>query len=136
LTVPATVAHCPYCGEASLYFEVDEWDAETRQPTEAGVHVHCRHETGERGDHDDMPYVYWLPVQERVYRWLINDGHTVIADAAETAENLRAWNAGEPIRYGWRSNDVWKSGQGWVPKREDTSQQLPAKAGSLYPAPT
>jgi hypothetical protein len=46
---------------------------------------------------------------------------TVIADAAEAAENLRAWNAGEPIRYGWRSNDVWKSGQGWVPKREDTN---------------
>jgi hypothetical protein len=37
------------------------------------------------------------------------------AEPDETVENLRAWNAASPIRYGWRSNDVWKPGRGWVP---------------------
>ncbi len=90
LDIPADVAVCPYCG-AALYLEVEEWDAETRQPTEAGAYIHCERleelearaigmrRGARRADalnawykaeaqHEQMPYVYWLPVQVKVYR--------------------------------------------------------------------
>jgi hypothetical protein len=96
--VPAHIAHCPYCKSPSLWVEIDEWDSVTRQPTDTGTHVSCAHEEDQDINHDYMPYVYWLPVQQRIYHWLIATGYVVPEDPAEVAEKLRAWNAGEPIR--------------------------------------
>jgi hypothetical protein len=104
LSVPEHVARCPYCGLATLVVEFDEWDAETRHPTESGTHVSCTQENydeeQEQGDHDYMPYVYWLPVQQRVYHWLKATGYVVPENPAVIAEKLRRWNVGEPIRGG------------------------------------
>jgi hypothetical protein len=68
LDVPADVALCPYCA-SPLYLEVDEWD-EDNTPTETGSHVWCTNaNTDEEVErHTYMPYVYWLPVDRRVYR--------------------------------------------------------------------
>lgn len=115
--IPREIAVCPYCG-GQLYFEVDEWDTDTRVPTEAGVHVSCEHEDEPEPNHYQMPYVYLLPVKGRVYRWLVRTGYTVPQHTPEEERALlTAWNAGEAIRYGPRSWDVWVPGQGWRPKK-------------------
>jgi hypothetical protein len=104
LDVPADVALCPYCA-SPLYLEVDEWDAETRQPTEGGAHIHCAAEAEaedlacregpasaaarqwcEMGRwHEQMPYVYWLPAQIRVYRLFAQHCRVLDAPNGETA---------------------------------------------------
>ena len=63
---------CPYCGERTLYLEFDEW-YEHGTPTETGVHVYCKNEdeTDPR-DHSEMPYVRWMPVEHRAYRWCLD----------------------------------------------------------------
>lgn len=92
--IPSEIAVCPYCG-GRLWFEVDEWDAETRVPTEAGVHVSCEDEDEPEPDHYQMPYVYWMPLTARVYRWLVRTGYTVPEHTpAEERAMLDAWNAG------------------------------------------
>lgn len=92
---------CPYCGELKLYLEFDEWDAETGAPTETGVHVHCENEDeNDPHDHCDMPYVNWLPVQVRAYKWCIEE-EIVIADD-DDHKRLADWNAGNPLPGGMR----------------------------------
>lgn len=115
--IPVSVAVCPYCGE-HLSFEVDEWETDTGVPTEAGVHVSCVNQDDAEIDHYQMPYVYWLPVDRRVYQWLIATGYTVPPHTPEQERAmLFAWEKGLPVRYGPRSWDVWEYGRGWRPKR-------------------
>lgn len=87
LSVPREIAVCPYC-QSSLYLWVDEWDAETGQPTPAGAHIDCDARDDAEGElfdigfddsatamglrvklrrHEYMPYVYWLPVEVQVW---------------------------------------------------------------------
>ncbi len=71
---------CPICG-AEVELEIDEYEQYkdgSWRASECGVHVDCTTAPpiGSRDWrswfhwHWNMPYVYWLPVNERVYRWL------------------------------------------------------------------
>lgn len=92
-TIPKHVALCPHCrGDGKLMLEVDEWE-EDGTPTEEGIHVSCVNETDDTNDiHYHMPYVYWLPLEDIVYRWAVK--HIRVT---ESEEKLRAkladWNA-------------------------------------------
>lgn len=70
--IPPDVAVCPHC-QGQLWIEVDEWDSESRIPTEAGVHVSCENEPDSDPNdvHFQMPYVYWLPITKRVHEWIV-----------------------------------------------------------------
>ena len=86
---------CPYCDQYTLYLEFDEWESESGAPTDSGTHVHCKNEKeDDPRDHSDMPYVYWLPVQQRAARWAA--AHLVITERDDRKE-LAAWNEGRPI---------------------------------------
>jgi len=90
---------CPHCDEKTLYLEFDEW-YEHGTPTEIGVHVHCKNETNKHHDrHDYMPYVYWLPLERRAYRWCLD--HVRIVDN-DDRERLADWNEGKPLKGGMR----------------------------------
>lgn len=96
--IPRTVASCPHCPGA-LHLEVDEWQNDGT-PTEAGVHVSCDGETDDANDaHWQMPYVYWMPLEMKVYEWA-----RVHIRVTETEEEMRAkladWNAGSPLLGG------------------------------------
>lgn len=83
--IPKEVAVCPIC-EAHLVIEdIDEWEAVTGRVTENGFTITCvtqpdldddDYEDWFRG-HYAMPYVYWLSVEMKVYRWF--DGHYRLA---------------------------------------------------------
>ena len=98
--IPRRVALCPHCrGDGILHLEVDEWE-EDGTPTEAGVHVSCVNETDDTDDiHYHMPYVYWLPLEDIVYRWA--RVHVRVTESeAEARQRLADWNAGKPLPGG------------------------------------
>lgn len=89
---------CPHCQEQTLYIEFDEYDTETGEPTETGVHVHCKNERDSQHDrHDYMPYVFWMPLEMRAYAWCMQNIR--IADH-DDRERLADWNAGKPLPGG------------------------------------
>ena len=75
--VPESIAVCPVCGKEIIIEDVDEWDAENGCVTETGLHFTCSTEPdidSEDWDrwfniHYNMPYVDWLPLQDRVWMW-------------------------------------------------------------------
>lgn len=80
IKIPPTVAVCPKCG-AEVVLELEAWeqlDDGTWAASDDGLHVNCITEPDIDSDdweewhdwHWDMPYVYWLPIQMKVYRWL------------------------------------------------------------------
>lgn len=82
IKIPRQVAICPICGE-EVTVEIGEWtqsDDGTWVASDAGVHASCITEPdiiAEDYDewlngHFSMPYVDWLPVDQKVTRW-IND---------------------------------------------------------------
>lgn len=78
--VPVQVAVCPICGEPIQITEIEEWETETGKVTDCGLRVDCttapEYQTngGDMDaylrDHWSMPYVDWLPVEEKVLTWL------------------------------------------------------------------
>lgn len=74
---PLDVACCPICGEPVLVGDFDEWETETGVVTEGGFHINCKSEPDmDSEEYDDwfnshwsMPYVDWLPLEVRLYRW-------------------------------------------------------------------
>jgi len=98
--IPRRVALCPHCrGDGKLMLEVDEW-LEDGTPTETGCHVSCVNETDSPNDrHYYMPYVYWLPLTNIVYRWAVK--HVRVTETEEeTRDRWRAWEEGEPMKGG------------------------------------
>ena len=67
---------CPICGEQIRIEEISAWDAETGEILESKVN--CSTEPDMDSEywqdwhnwHWAMPYVDWLPVEERVVKWL------------------------------------------------------------------
>jgi hypothetical protein len=68
--VPRTVATCPTCNR-TLFLEVDEWEDETGAPTEGGCKPQCM-KLHPDAIETQMPYVYWLPLEVKVYRWAVD----------------------------------------------------------------
>jgi hypothetical protein len=74
---PHDVAVCPICGAGVIVGDFDEWETETGRVTESGFHVDCVTEPDfDDPDYDDwfnshwsMPYVDWLPLEIRLYKW-------------------------------------------------------------------
>jgi hypothetical protein len=81
--IPLDVAKCPICG-AQIVLEIDAWeqlDDGTWAAAEDGTHVSCTMEPDIDDDgwedwfngHYSMPYVDWMPVDTRVYKWLLTN---------------------------------------------------------------
>lgn len=74
---PPEVAKCPICGDAVIVGDFDEWESETGRVTECGFHIDCKSEPDEDDpayddwfySHWSMPYVDWLPLEVRLYKW-------------------------------------------------------------------
>jgi|GEM_PF-6715462 hypothetical protein len=75
IPIPRTVATCPICDANIVIEEVHEWECEGGKPV--GISVQCVTEPDIDSDewwpwhnhHWSMPYVDWLPVNNRVLRW-------------------------------------------------------------------
>lgn len=77
--IPGWLFECPKCGDL-LTCEIDEWEQMedgSWRVSECGLHLSCASEP-EIGSknwdewfnwHFDMPYVYWLPLQAKVWAW-------------------------------------------------------------------
>lgn len=75
ISVPSNVAMCPICGAPIVVADITEWESETGKPV--GISVECTTEPDIDSDewedwhkgHYSMPYVDWLPVENRVLTW-------------------------------------------------------------------
>lgn len=76
IDVPRKVATCPICDAKIVVDEVHEWECESGKPV--GISVDCvtrpdidSEEWPDWFNHHwrNMPYVYWLPVEQRVLQW-------------------------------------------------------------------
>lgn len=75
IEVPRKIATCPICDASISVEEVQEWECETGKPV--GISVNCDTEPDIDSDewpdwfhhHWSMPYVDWLPVENRVLKW-------------------------------------------------------------------
>lgn len=73
------IFRCPICGD-KLTLDIDAWtsDYDGWKAEDSGVHVSCVSEPDITDDdyedwfdgHYQMPYVDWLPVDQKVYDWL------------------------------------------------------------------
>jgi len=76
--IPLDLFQCPICGAQIVFTEINEYETETGKVTDGGFHVSCTTEPDfDDPDYDDfmsshfsMPYVDWLPLEARVYKWL------------------------------------------------------------------
>lgn len=77
IDVPAIVACCPYC-DAALRVSANSWTEQRGIWIADGIDVHCTNEPDIDSDewgawfgcHSYMPYVYQLPVDNRIMVWL------------------------------------------------------------------
>lgn len=75
--IPINLAVCPICDQPLIIEDIDEWHTGTGRVTEGGFHITCSSQPDFDSDdfdewidwHYSMPYVDWLPVQIKVYRW-------------------------------------------------------------------
>lgn len=78
--IPESVAVCPYCG-GHLYVKLESWTQEedgTWTADEDCTHAECDTEPEEHTEewrawverHSKMPYVYQLPVDVKVLKWI------------------------------------------------------------------
>lgn len=72
ITIPPEVALCPYC-EGKLTAQANGWqepdEGEIWDVTE--IDLQCEHQDiDDPDDHTYMPYVYWLPVEVKVLKWM------------------------------------------------------------------
>ena len=82
ISIPPEIAVCGICG-AEVVLEIDEIEEDSAglwAASQSGVNVNCATEPSMDDEkawysfhwsHWSMPYVDWLPVQIRVYRWLL-----------------------------------------------------------------
>jgi hypothetical protein len=76
--IPLDLFCCPICGAQVVFVEINEYETETGKVTDTGFHVSCTTEPKfDDPDYDDwlnshfsMPYVDWLPLEVKIYKWL------------------------------------------------------------------
>lgn len=77
--IPIELFQCPICGVQIVFTEINEYETETGKVTSSGFHVSCITEPDfDDPDDDDewldshfsMPYIDWLPIEIKVYKWL------------------------------------------------------------------
>lgn len=66
--VPEWVAVCPTCG-GPVQCGVEAWESETGIPLSEGLYVECAADDHEGEIETREPYIYWLPIQQRVLAW-------------------------------------------------------------------
>lgn len=72
IEVPPDIALCPYC-EGKLTAQADGWESAGAGQwwNVTSIDLQCEHEDiDDPNDHAYMPYVYWLPVEHIVLKWL------------------------------------------------------------------
>lgn len=75
--IPNLIGRCPICGAKLEISDIDEWETYTGRVTESGFHINCvtQPEIDSKdwdswwNWHWSMPYVDWLPLTMRVYKW-------------------------------------------------------------------
>ena len=79
ITLPPGMFKCPKCGAAVVLEEVTGWvQADNGDWLADEVHINCETEPDIDGNdwdgwhrwHWDMPYAYWLPLSQKVERWI------------------------------------------------------------------
>lgn len=85
--IPKSVAHCPEC-KGGLWVEITEWGTDEGDITEGGFEIHCNNEERKPKLHAEYWPSDWMPVEAKVYQWLLDNVR--IADATEN--DLRDWN--------------------------------------------
>ena len=91
--IPLEVAVCPICGAELVIDEIDEYEVDTGRVTECGLRINCSTEPDIDSDdwwpwhnrHWSTPYIDWLPIHTRVYRWFdkeyrVCEGNTIRHD--------------------------------------------------------
>ena len=77
LSVPTESLPCPICGSKVIVTGVHEWETESGKIVQADFD--CETEPDLDSDeyldwfhdhHENMPYVYWLPYEQRLLDWL------------------------------------------------------------------
>lgn len=76
--IPLDLFKCPICGAQIVFTEINEYETETGKVTDTGFHVSCTTEPDfDEPDYDEwldshfaMPYVDWLPLEVKIYKWL------------------------------------------------------------------
>jgi hypothetical protein len=100
--IPPDIATCPACG-AGLIAQVTEWYEEDdgRHCGEHGAEIGCSKEPDIDSEVDwmdwfdshahtlNMPYVYWLPEEQKVYAWL--ETNVRFVSGREEKEKLEKW---------------------------------------------
>lgn len=81
LEVPKNIQDCPYCGDPLWISSIDEWSEgeDGNGPIQVEhIMLDCKSESSmclkkwEEWNHwhSQMPYVYWMPAEEKVIDWL------------------------------------------------------------------
>lgn len=77
--IPKSLAVCPICGAQIEFVEVCEWD-ENGRPAKSGIKIECTNQPDAEDSkawwswfhsHYRMPYVDWLPLEEKMYKWVM-----------------------------------------------------------------
>jgi len=99
INVPSTIAICPYCN-GKLSLTCHAWVQEDDRTWSADeIDMDCDTEPDNYRSpeyriwlsiHTNMPYVYWMPVEERVKGWL-NDNYRFDLSGDSL---LKQWNEG------------------------------------------
>lgn len=98
IDIPPDVAKCPYCDAALYIGEIDEWSEDEKgNITPDHIGIECVTEPSLRSkkweewfrQHSDMPYVYWMPMEETVLNWLIDNFE--FAQLGNEREKLEKW---------------------------------------------
>lgn len=89
INIPSEVAICPYC-DGKLACSANSWIQEKDGTWLADeLDLDCENEMLNDDIHNDMPYIYWLPVAEKVKAWVNKTYEFWLRDEAKA---LRKWN--------------------------------------------
>ena len=94
--IPESIAKCPYCNGKLILYGLEEYEVKTDESIGEVFkpEFECSTEpddidSNEYDDwldsHSDMPYVYWMPVEQTVTAWLNSDAVTLVDKEAEPA---------------------------------------------------
>lgn len=71
--IPENIGTCPNC-DSRLVANAEEWETKSKKPTT--IKVDCVREMecfleNERSEANQMPYVYWLPLEVAATEWVL-----------------------------------------------------------------
>jgi len=107
-TLPTQIALCPEC-DGQLIIEIDEWESDSRKPTDCGITVSCKKEWLAQFDliagdisiaqFDEISHAHyfniWIKAQVEVAEWAIAHIRVSRAENKHGSHNLKVVNWGK-----------------------------------------